>query len=902
MATKKETREEPLFPPGLVNTSNTCFFNSVMQCFIASTLLEATVESLSNATPDTIHPDKSPALTEAHAAPNPDRQAMPISMSYLAFLEQAWNSRDAGERRSLIPRAVLQQLGNKYEQYLDFRQQDAHELYCHLLDAMHMEEYDVIKKRQPPPPKPNKKAKRSAREVPQLRRNDSSGNIPPLPAPIPEEERLRPFVDQVFGGTLASMVVCETCKHVSHTFEDFTDLSLSIRSDEKLRKRDRIKNISQLFRLPARSARPLSLPPDHYSAEVLAGLERHGDDRNAESDVEPGPLNGHRPEVNGTGLLGGSAPDAKRMAKRLSIRWGKGRGKDRGAHGDDHDRSAAQSEVDGKTGDEREPDSDWEQVRKSVDVKRSTSLRPPGSGNATDEDGPSRESFPRRPNPLRLHSRTKGSTATITPPRRRINDEAAYIVRILADTAPAMLLPPGLPQHSQTSWLRLSGSGHGLVDCLRQFTAVEVLEGDNAFACRRCWKIAHAAGNKRKSEDRDDDEDDDDDDDEDAEDEMAVDNDNDLIVVSRPATPPSPPQEPFTNIHSPPMVRADSGELSLISVPSRPPSVISQSAISMADSEDDLAASVVSSPSSFPASHTRNDADTDKAPSKPTGLLPGGFRIPQVTTTPTSDEHSPSPTISDPSTPTPQTYLRNPFLFPTAPQTGRRPHRPSPLSDMDSGVTSDSDYVESEVDPSAPPSEAGSRPGSRPSTPPLPPPRLPSKPRIPRSQQVIHRRALKRYLISSAPPILVIHLKRFEQLTKSSTPFFGNLKKIEDFISFPEMLDMGPFMAPRREDYGLKSGRGRPPPPGRREDEPLMYRLYGVVVHIGSMLGGHYIAYTALPGSRMTSAEAKEKEKEQSKKSDRQWCYISDTTVKMVSFDEVLKAKAYLCFYERLYQ
>jgi len=469
-------------------------------------------------------------------------------------------------------------------------------------------------------------------------------------------------------------------------------------------------------------------------------------------------------------------------------------------------------------------------------------------------------------------------------------------------------IAPGAAPHVQTSWLRLGGGGHGLVDCLRQFTAVEVLEGDNAFACHRCWKDANTPGSKRKSDDRDDNDDDDDDEDEDAEDEMAVDNeiDHDMIVVSRPSSPPSPPQEPFTTVHSPPMVRGDSGDLSLLSVPSRPPSVVSQSAISMDDDEDDLAASVVSSPSTFPASHTRNPVERGRSPYDPSGL-PGGFRVPHVMTTYTSDEHSPDPTITDPSTPTPQTYIRNPFLLPSAPHLGRRPPRPSPLSDMDSGVTSDSDYVESELEPSAPPSEAGSRPSSRPSTPPVHVPlaRRPNKPRVPRSEQVIHRRALKRYLISAVPPILVIHLKRFEQLSKSPSAFFGNLKKIEDFVSFPEMLDMSPFMAPRREDYGLKAGRGRPSALSRREDEPVMYRLYGVVVHIGSMLGGHYIAYTAIPGAVVATAgaaaEAKEKEKEPSKKSDRQWCYISDTTVKLVSFEEVLKAKAYLCFYERLY-
>ena len=95
-----------------------------------------------------------------------------------------------------------------------------------------MEEFDVIKKRQPPIPK----------------RKRGQPAIDPPPKPIPEEGRLISFVDQVFGGQLASMLICSSCKkaselvglllpfmtefQVSHTYEPFMDLSLSLRSDE----------------------------------------------------------------------------------------------------------------------------------------------------------------------------------------------------------------------------------------------------------------------------------------------------------------------------------------------------------------------------------------------------------------------------------------------------------------------------------------------------------------------------------------------------------------------------------------------------------------------------------------------------------------------------------------------
>ena len=45
--------------------------------------------------------------------------------------------------KNAYDRELLAKLGAKYDQYLDFRQQDAHELLRHLLDAMRMEEHDV---------------------------------------------------------------------------------------------------------------------------------------------------------------------------------------------------------------------------------------------------------------------------------------------------------------------------------------------------------------------------------------------------------------------------------------------------------------------------------------------------------------------------------------------------------------------------------------------------------------------------------------------------------------------------------------------------------------------------------------------------------------------------------------
>ncbi|KAG9327528.1 hypothetical protein KVV02_003773 [Mortierella alpina] len=103
----------------------------------------------------------------------------------------------------------------------------------------------------------------------------------------------------------------------------------------------------------------------------------------------------------------------------------------------------------------------------------------------------------------------------------------------------------------------------------------------------------------------------------------------------------------------------------------------------------------------------------------------------------------------------------------------------------------------------------------------------------------IFRKAYKRYLISSLPPTLVLHLKRFEQSGR-----FGQMRKIEDHVEIPFELDMAPYFVPRTEiededeDHvhlhrQLEEERGL----------SKRYKLYGAVVHMGTLGGGHYTNY-----------------------------------------------------------
>ncbi|XP_010539169.1 PREDICTED: ubiquitin carboxyl-terminal hydrolase 15-like [Tarenaya hassleriana] len=115
-------------------------------------------------------------------------------------------------------------------------------------------------------------------------------------------------------------------------------------------------------------------------------------------------------------------------------------------------------------------------------------------------------------------------------------------------------------------------------------------------------------------------------------------------------------------------------------------------------------------------------------------------------------------------------------------------------------------------------------------------------------------RARKQLSIHEAPNILTIVLKRFQE---------GRYGKINKCITFPEMLDMTPFM----------TGTG---------DIPPLYMLYAVVVHLDTLnasFSGHYISYVKdLRGN---------------------WFRIDDSEIHPVPMSQVMSEGAYMLFYMR---
>ncbi|XP_060804705.1 ubiquitin carboxyl-terminal hydrolase 16/45 [Amyelois transitella] len=184
--------------------------------------------------------------------------------------------------------------------------------------------------------------------------------------------------------------------------------------------------------------------------------------------------------------------------------------------------------------------------------------------------------------------------------------------------------------------------------------------------------------------------------------------------------------------------------------------------------------------------------------------------------------------------------------------------------------------------------------------------------------KTVYTNATKRFLVSSPPAILILHLKRFQIGPRCM------FRKMSKHVDFPTILDLAPFCAMDKLKKLPNVARGQ---------NELLYSLYGVVEHSGGMHGGHYVAYVKvrqpvragdprwwfLPKSANIPAASANGDGDADSESDLsgyesgegpgsaaeapsgKWYYISDSMVTEVTEDKVLNAQAYLLFYERIY-
>ena len=504
--------------------------------------------------------------------------------------------------------------------------------------------------------------------------------------------------------------------------------------------------------------------------------------------------------------------------------------------------------------------------------------------------------------------------------------ETEYLRRLLADipspsTMPFMMLrsphtgtsttgdsPSGLGLGLSGLQLgRAAGSGglwskfgnvQSVEECLRMFTAVEVLDGENQVGCRRCWKIengeyvprgrgkrrersGYGDGEGKSSESASDSDSESDDENEgngyedmkvDANVSGVTDQETKASAVSPTTTPPS---SNSPNTSSLDLALNEDGSDSVRSVPTggveehvRPDnsSVPSIPSISMtAPENEDIyetkelppVPTTPTTPESTSFVHQEDEnLVTTPTPRRTMALQDNAYALRPA-----------SPLHDSLQLPAPSFHVRHPA------QHGSNHSRDGEAEgDISSGESEDDIELETETSMTASMQSDSSSVASQdrdqnarlspatttttlaPSTTTTLSPHTvisnsntKSSP-IPRSKQVIFRRFYKRYLVSTPPPVLVIHLKRFQQVgvsSKTGAQFFGNFKKLDDVVNFSEYLDLGPFLMPKREDFGLKSKKSVANKEGNVErvkgDGKCMYRLYAVIVHIGNMVCCHYL-------------------------------------------------------------
>ena len=131
------------------------------------------------------------------------------------------------------------------------------------------------------------------------------------------------------------------------------------------------------------------------------------------------------------------------------------------------------------------------------------------------------------------------------------------------------------------------------------------------------------------------------------------------------------------------------------------------------------------------------------------------------------------------------------------------------------------------------------------------------------------------------PPVLCMHMKRFRH-----EPGRQGAIKINAPLEFPlDFLDMSSFMSSAilGHRYGSRgfdsTAEDRSPAPPRTELDQPHYRLQAVISHLGTMEGGHYIAFVRHAG---------------------RWFRCDDSRVVPVKDTVVRSCQAYMLFYSHL--
>ncbi|XP_065920940.1 ubiquitin carboxyl-terminal hydrolase 45-like isoform X2 [Dysidea avara] len=182
---------------GLQNVGNTCFFNAVLQVLYQTNCLHHYLNSAIKY-PQNVKVYGTERIIDITITTTPG----PVTNALNRFLKEM----DASNK-VVNPAPLLNSLANKHKRYRLFDQQDSHEVFRCLLDAVKMEEIKRLKKS-------IDGATTDSRYVSLIKKHKT-------------------VVDDVFGGCLCSTIICRECLTPIQLLESFFDVSLSINKPKR---------------------------------------------------------------------------------------------------------------------------------------------------------------------------------------------------------------------------------------------------------------------------------------------------------------------------------------------------------------------------------------------------------------------------------------------------------------------------------------------------------------------------------------------------------------------------------------------------------------------------------------------------------------------------------------------